>query len=120
MHVCASNCLRKVAAFVSRLRRFEVAPLASGVCCARLDDRAETNDRTCVSWRAAVKGGERLHFAGRELPGRCAHLLIDIILAAALGEGGKLPFDVGGVLPLQRRRADLETAGAMTGGTGRN
>jgi hypothetical protein len=37
--------------------------------------------------RPPVEGGERLHFAGRELFGSRAHLLIDIVLSAALGEG---------------------------------
>jgi hypothetical protein len=68
----------------------------------------------------AVEGGERLHFVARELLGGRAHLLIDIILAAAFGECRKLPFNIGSVLPLQRRRAEFEAAGAMTGGTGRN
>jgi hypothetical protein len=68
----------------------------------------------------AVEGGERLHFVARELLGGCAHLLIDIIPAAAFGECRKLSFNVGGVLSLQRWRADFESAGAMTGGTGRN
>ena len=54
----------------------------------------------------AVEGGERLHFVARELLGGCAHLLIDIIPAAAFGECRKLPFNVGGVLSLQRRRAE--------------
>ena len=47
----------------------------------------------------AVEGRERLHFVGRELLGGRSHLLIDVILANPLGEGGELPFEVSGMLP---------------------
>src|SRR5882762_3582920 len=68
----------------------------------------------------AVEGGERMHFVGRELLGGRSHLLIDVILANPLGEGGELPFEVSGMLPLQRRSSDFETAGTVTGGAGRD
>jgi hypothetical protein len=61
-----------------------------------------------------------LDFVGRELLGGRSHLLIDVILANALGEGRELPFEVSGMLSLQRRRSDFETAGAVTGGAGRD
>ena len=68
----------------------------------------------------AVEGRERLHFVGRELLGGRSHLLIDVILTTALGECRELPFDVGGMLSLQRRSSDFETAGAVTGRAGRD
>ena len=61
-----------------------------------------------------------MHFVGRELLGGRSHLLIDVILANPLGEGGELPFEVSGMLPLQRRSSDFETAGTVTGGAGRD
>jgi hypothetical protein len=67
-----------------------------------------------------VESAEGVHFLRRELLGDCAHLFEDIVLAAALCEFPELAFDVGGVLPLERRRAELEAAGAMTDCTRRN
>ena len=58
----------------------------------------------------AVEGGERMHFVGRELFGSRAHLLIDVILANALGEGRELPFEVSSVLPLQCRNPDFKAS----------
>jgi hypothetical protein len=48
--------------------------------------------------RRAVINGERMHFAGRQLLRNHTLLLVDIILAHALGEGPQLTFDVLGVL----------------------
>src|SRR5215469_18577491 len=63
---------------------------------------------------------DRMHLVLRQLCRDCSHLLIDIILASALGEGGKLTFDVRRVLPPQRRRSDLLTVRTMTSRAGRN
>jgi hypothetical protein len=61
-----------------------------------------------------------MHLVLRQLCRDCSHLLIDIVLASALGEGGKLAFDVRCVLPPQRRRSDLLTVRTMTSRAGRN
>jgi hypothetical protein len=49
-----------------------------------------------------------------------AHLLIDVVLAKPLGEGRELALDIGGLLCLQLRRAELMVAGTVTGGAWRN
>src|ERR1700730_1883355 len=49
-----------------------------------------------------------------------ARLLVDVVLPKPLGEGCELAFDIGGLLRLQLRRAELMVTGTVTGGAGRN
>src|ERR1700730_5437060 len=49
-----------------------------------------------------------------------ARLLVDVVLPKPLGEGRELAFDIGGLLRLQLRRAELMVTGTVTGGAGRN
>ena len=70
--------------------------------------------RSYVALRTVVDG-ECVHLFRRQLCCNCAHLLVDVVLAHALGESRKLAFDVSGVLALQRRRSELVGAGTMTG-----
>src|SRR5258708_25410108 len=75
------------------------------------------------SWRAggrAVERGDRVHFVRRELPGDDSHLFEDIVLAHALREGHKLPFDVAGLLRLQHGRSEFVAAGTMARRAGRD
>ena len=77
------------------------------------------SERRCYLLRAIICR-DRMHLVWRQLCRDCSHLLIDIVLASALGEGGKLTFDVRCVLPSQRRRSDLLTVRTMTSRAGRN
>ena len=61
-----------------------------------------------------------MYFARRELSGNDSHLLKDVVLSLALGEGLKLLFDVARVLPLQCRRPELLAAGTVAGRAGRD
>src|ERR1700747_2064132 len=88
--------------------------------------RYSLGDLRNVSYRhrcyllCAIICRDRMHLILRQLCRDCSHLLIDIVLASALGEGGKLAFDVRCVLPPQRRRSDLLTVRTMTSRAGRN
>jgi hypothetical protein len=49
-----------------------------------------------------------------------AHLLVDVVLAKPLGKGRELALDIGGLLRLQLRRAELVVPGTVTCGARRN
>src|SRR5580692_9464969 len=55
----------------------------------------------------AVELRDDVHLIRRQLCRNRAHLLVDVVLAKALGEGRELAFDIGGLLRLQLRRAEL-------------
>ena len=61
----------------------------------------------------AQKVGDHVHLVRRQLSGRRAHLLIDVVLSRALGKVRQLPRDIRRVLPGQRRSADFMAKGAM-------
>jgi hypothetical protein len=63
----------------------------------------------------AVETGNRVHLVLSQLLGDRAHLLIDIVLAHALGKSRELAFNISGVLAPERRSAELVGAKAMTG-----
>src|SRR6476661_7264087 len=69
---------------------------------------------------AAVEGGKRVHFIGRQLFRDHSHLLEDVVLADALCKGRELPLDIVGMLSLQSRGSELVAAGTMACGTGRD
>src|SRR6516162_1853258 len=49
-----------------------------------------------------------------------AHLFVDVVLAKPLGKGRELALDIGGLLRLQLRRAELMVPGTVTCGARRN
>src|SRR6516225_9641282 len=49
-----------------------------------------------------------------------AHLFVDVVLAKPLGKGRELALDIGGLLRLQLRRAELVVPGTVTRGARRN
>jgi hypothetical protein len=65
-----------------------------------------------------VIDSDRMHLVWCQLSCDGTHLLVDVVLPHALGEGRELPFDVSGVLALQRRGSKLLGTRAMTGGAG--
>ena len=46
----------------------------------------------------AVEDSDRVHLLWRQLLGDRAHLLVDVVMAAAIGKGSELAYDIGGVL----------------------
>src|ERR1700730_2099279 len=68
----------------------------------------------------AVELRDDVHLIRCQLCRNRAHLLVDVVLAKALGECRKLALDIGRLLRLQLRRAKLMIARTVTGGTGRD
>jgi hypothetical protein len=61
-----------------------------------------------------------MHLGGFQLRCDGAHLLVDVVLAKPLGKGRELALDIGGLLRLQLRRAELVVPGTVTCGARRN
>src|SRR5260370_40289298 len=68
----------------------------------------------------AVERGDEMHLLRRQLHRNGAQLLVDVVLPKPLGEGRELALDIGGLLRLQLRRAEIMVAGTVTGGARRN
>ncbi len=63
---------------------------------------------------------DEVHLVRSQLRCDGAHLLVHVVLTESLSERRKLTLDIGRLLRLQLRRADLLVARTMTGGTRRD
>jgi hypothetical protein len=70
--------------------------------------------------RYAVELSDAVHLTRRELRCNRAHPHVDVILAHTLGKGRELTVDIRGLLPHQRRRAELDLIRTMTCGASGN
>src|SRR6516225_10169656 len=64
--------------------------------------------------------GERITLCRAQRPRDLAHLLIDVVVPGARSESVELCLEICAFLTFERRRALLETEGAVTGGAGRD
>ena len=82
---------------------------------SRLPHRHRRDCRT-----GAVELRNEVHLLQCQLRCDRAHLLVDVVLAKPLGKGRELALDVGGLLRLQLRRAELVVPGTVTYSARRN
>ena len=81
---------------------------------------ANRRGSACICALRTVVRGDRMHLVLCQLCRKRTHLLVDVVLPYALGEGRELAFYVRSVLTFQRWSSELLSARAMTGGAGRD
>src|SRR6516165_11189516 len=69
-----------------------------------------------AGWTGAVELGDHMDLIRRQLHRDRAHLLVDVVLTKSLSEHRELALDIGRLLRLQLRRAELVITRTVAGG----